>query len=100
MFVGSAKIVLRFRKLGSDDIAPGHVKLSFKVGGRDEFLELLRTSLKRRDWVAPLTVPLPKPVADAPRITPGFAGVRVSCARSCLLTFGCSQPLVDTHWVM
>ena len=76
-FTGHAKILLRFKALGSDEASPGLVKLSFQAGGRDEVFELLGNLLKRREWAVPLVGPsFKKPdVALSPIVVSSMPGI-------------------------
>jgi ESCRT-II complex subunit VPS36 len=85
IFAGSAKIVLRFRQVGQEAPAPGHAKLSFKTGGRDEFFDQLNNALRRKEWAAPLAGAIPigsraasdgAAASPAVRYVPGLAGIQ------------------------
>jgi hypothetical protein len=84
LFIGSAKVVFHVRPLpvpGKDPSAEtrrSHVKLSFKSGGRDAFLESARKAVERKSWEITMAAPAEKrprlePVAVLH--TPGIGGI-------------------------
>lgn len=83
-FVGSAKIVVYFRQVGQDGPSASRAKLSFKAGGRDEFIEQLNTALRRKEWAAPIPGVSAAGArgssdgssAPAVRYLPGLAGIQ------------------------
>jgi hypothetical protein len=84
LFIGSAKVVFHVRPLPVPGKDPGaetrrsHVKLSFKSGGRDAFLESARKAVERKSWEITMAAPAEKrprlePVAVLH--TPGIGGI-------------------------
>jgi hypothetical protein len=80
LLVGSSKVVL-YMESARPGAAParGHIKLSFKEGGRDPFLDDLQRVLAKKSWVANLSEPVAKPMPVAADVArrPGIAGIVV-----------------------
>jgi hypothetical protein len=85
IFVGSAKIKLfvvpppRLVDTAAKQPIPGvFIKLSFKIGGRDEFRDVLIKSLEKRSWLSlPVSRPVPTIKAEDARYSHavGISGV-------------------------